>query len=200
MWFIKISSMTPSQCQTWFKIEVSQLRSATPVVTHRIGVLQICSNECWIRVRWINEKNNKAYETKRKETIRILFFTISNLKSAKTYKSRWVLLSRETVYSGISKLILSFPYSFQVLCTILSIVNFHTVLSMFPFLFYWSTFRVSLYFLLISLESRYCPFKRSIRQLNVPAATAENEEQYNLGNIIYIGFQNSYSSLSSFLW
>ena len=31
-----------------------------------------------------------------------------------------------------------------------------------------------------------------IGQLNVPAATAENEEQYNFSNIIYIGFQNSY--------
>ena len=36
--------------------------------------------------------------------------------------------------------------------------------------------------------------KRSIiGQLNVPAATAENEEQYTFSNIIYIGFQNSYS-------
>ena len=33
-----------------------------------------------------------------------------------------------------------------------------------------------------------------IGQLNVPTAAAENEEQYTLSNIIYIGFQNS------FLW
>ena len=33
--------MTPSQFQTWFEIEVSQLRSATPVVTWRNGVLYI---------------------------------------------------------------------------------------------------------------------------------------------------------------
>ena len=33
--------MTPSQFQTWFEIEVSQLRSATPVVTWRNGVLDI---------------------------------------------------------------------------------------------------------------------------------------------------------------
>ena len=31
--FVKISSMTPSQFQTWFEIEVSQIRSATPDVT-----------------------------------------------------------------------------------------------------------------------------------------------------------------------
>ena len=31
--FVKISSMTPSQFHTWFEIEVSQLRSATPDVT-----------------------------------------------------------------------------------------------------------------------------------------------------------------------
>ena len=31
--FVKISSMTPSQFQTWFEIEVSRLRSATPDVT-----------------------------------------------------------------------------------------------------------------------------------------------------------------------
>ena len=31
--FVKISSTTPSQFQSWFLIEVSQLRSATPGVT-----------------------------------------------------------------------------------------------------------------------------------------------------------------------
>ena len=31
--FVKISSTTPSQFQTWFEIEVSELRSATPDVT-----------------------------------------------------------------------------------------------------------------------------------------------------------------------
>ena len=38
-------------------------------------------------------------------------------------------------------------------------------------------------------------YKRSIiGQLNVPAATAENEEQQTMSNIIYTGFQNT------FLW
>ena len=42
-------------------------------------------------------------------------FSFSNLKSAKTHESRRVLLSRKIVYFGISKLILSFPYSFHIL-------------------------------------------------------------------------------------
>ena len=33
LYFIKISSTAPSQLQTWFEVEVSQLKSATPVVT-----------------------------------------------------------------------------------------------------------------------------------------------------------------------
>ena len=125
----------------------------------------------------------------------MLFFTISNLKSAITCKSRRVPLSSKIVYSGISKLLLQFPNSFHMLCTILSIVNFHTVPFMFLFLF-----------LLTALESRYCPssnsflFRKSliIGHLNVPAATAENEEQYTFSNIIYIGFQNSYSFFEVF--
>ena len=66
----------------------------------------------------------------------MLFFAISNLKSAETYKSRRVLLSRKTVHSGIS---MYFLYSFHILCTILRIVNFHTVPYTFPFLFYYGT-------------------------------------------------------------
>ena len=50
----------------------------------------------------------------------MLFFTISNLKSAKTYKSQQVLVSRKTVYSSISKLTLQSPYFFHILCTIIS--------------------------------------------------------------------------------
>ena len=53
-----------------------------------------------------NDKNDNVYKTKRKETINVLFFIISNLKSTKTYKSRLVLLSRKPVYSGIIKHIL----------------------------------------------------------------------------------------------
>ena len=38
---------------------------------------------------WINDKNNK---NKRKETIYIMYFTISNLESAKTCKSQQIEL------------------------------------------------------------------------------------------------------------
>ena len=64
------------------------------------------TNIRWVKARWINDKYNNVFKTKRKETIHMLFFTTSNFKSAKTCKSRRVLLSRKTVYSGISKLIL----------------------------------------------------------------------------------------------
>ena len=38
---------------------------------------------------WINDKNNK---NKRKETIYIMYFTISNAESAKAYKSQQIEL------------------------------------------------------------------------------------------------------------
>ena len=115
----------------------------------------------------------------------MLFFTTSNLKSAKTFKSRRVLLSRKTFFSGISKLILRFPYAFDLLCTILSIVNFHTVLPMFVFLFYWSHLKAGTVHLRDSSLFR----KRSIMgQVNVQAATTENQEQYTLSNIIHTLF------------
>ena len=43
-------------------------------------------------------------------------------------------------------------------------------------------------------------FRKSsiIGHLNVPAATAENEEQYTFSSIIYTGFQNSYSFFEVF--
>ena len=56
-----------SQFQAWFEIEVSQLRSATPDVTYRNRVLQICSNECRIRARCIINKNDNVYKNKMKE-------------------------------------------------------------------------------------------------------------------------------------
>ena len=58
--------------------------------------------------------------------------------------------SRESVYFGISKLVLYFPYNFHVPCilgftvyfhvpcTVHLTVCFHTVSSMFLFLYYWS--------------------------------------------------------------
>ena len=66
------------------------------------------------------------------------------------------------------------------------------------------TFHVSLFFYLSHLNagtvhsSNSSLFrKRSIiGQLNVSAATTENEEQYTFSNIIYIEFQSSYSFFS----
>ena len=71
----------------------------------------------------------------------------------------------------------------------LFILSFHTVLFMFPFLFYWSHLKVCTVH--SSNSSLFC--KRStIGQLNIPAATAENEERHTYSNMIYTGFQNSY--------
>ena len=113
----------------------------------------------------------------------MLFFTTSNLKSAKVFESRRVLLWSKTIYSGISSYC-----TFHILCTILSTLNFNTVLSMFLFLFYWSHLKaVAVHF---SDSSLFC--KRSIMsQLNIQAATAENQEEYTLSNLMYIVFQNS---------
>ena len=70
-------------------------------------VTRIC-NWCRIRARCINDKNNNIYKTKRNETIHMLIFTISNLKNAKMYKPKQVLVSRKTVYSSINKVICNF--------------------------------------------------------------------------------------------
>ena len=51
----------------------------------------------------------------------------------------WFLETQgSTVDSIYGLLLLSRAYYFYILCNILSIANFYTVLSMFPFLFYWS--------------------------------------------------------------
>ena len=83
-------------------IAVSNLVQNWSISTQISYCRDISSNECWIRAKWINDKNNNVYKTKRKEIIHMLYFTISNLKSAKTHKSRHVLVSRKIVYSGIS--------------------------------------------------------------------------------------------------
>ena len=79
-----------------------------------------------------------------------------------------------------------------MLCTMLSTVYFHTVLPMFPFLFYWLHFKAGTVHL-----SDLSLFRKIliIDQLKVQDATAENEEQYTLSNIICIAFWNFYSFL-----
>ena len=77
----------------------------------------------------------------------------------------------------------------------LSIVKLHTVLSMFRFLFNWSHLKAGT----VHSSDLSLSRKRSIiGQVNVTVATAENEEQYTLSNIIYTGFQNAYTFLWSF--
>ena len=80
--------------------------------------------------------------------------------------------------------------NFHILFYILSIVNFHTVLYMFSFLFYWLHLKKGTAY---SNSSSLFRKRSIIGQLNVPAATAENGEQYFFSKVICIGFQNSYS-------
>ena len=120
--------------------------------------------------------------------MRMLFFPISNLKRLRTNKSRRVVLSRIPVYSGIRKLILWFPYSFHIRCTILSTVYFYTLLSMFPFLFNWSLLKAGA--VQSSDLSLFCT-RSTIGQLNEQDAIEqyaidEYEEQYISCNKIYI--------------
>ena len=118
---------------------------------------------------------------KRKETIHILFSTISNNKSARTYKWRRVVLSRKPLYSGISKHIFQFPYSFHIPYAMLSTVYFLTVLSIFSFLFYW------LHLKIVAFPSSNSSLFRKIStigQLNVQVAAAKNEERCILSNIL----------------
>ena len=91
------------------------------------------------------EGNNNVYKTIWKngnneynEKYICCFFTIWNLKSTLTYKCGRVVLFFTSVYFAISKLILSFSYSYHVPCIILSNVYFYIVHSKFPFLFNWS--------------------------------------------------------------
>ena len=63
------------------------------------------------------------------------FLTKRNLKSAKTYKCRRVVLTRTSVYFAISNLTLPFSYLIHVPCTILTNVHFYIVRSMFVFIF-----------------------------------------------------------------
>ena len=66
---------------------------------------------------------------------------------------------------------------------------------MFAFLFYGLHLKAD-----TAHASNSSLFRKSsiIGQLNMPAATAENEERYSFSNIIYIRFQNSYSFFEVF--
>ena len=108
----------------------------------------------------------------------------------------WIVTStikEVSVYFGISKLTLYFPYCFHVPGTVLFTVYFHTVISCFAFS-------------VIDRTRKQTPVNQTIQlclikdlpsvQSNVP----ENEEQHTLSKIIYIKFQNCcFFSLRSIL-
>ena len=75
----------------------------------------------------------------------------------------------------------NFQILFIKILFILSIVNFHTVLAMFPFLFYWLHLKAGI---VHSSDSSLFRKRSIIGQLNVPAPTAKDEEQYTLSNIV----------------
>ena len=126
-------------------------------------------------------------------------FTIWNVQSAVTCESGRVP-PRKSFYFSISKLILYFLYCFHVPCavlfsvlscipsTVLFTVYLHIVVSMFRFLCYWSHSKANAVDQTIQLD--FIKDLPSITQSNLQAATAENEEQYTLSNIIYIKLQN----------
>ena len=64
-------------------------------------------------------------------------------------------------------------------------VYFHTLSPMLSFLFYWSQLKAGA---VHSSDSSLFRKMLIIGQLQAHAATAENEEQYTLSNIIYIAF------------
>ena len=66
---------------------------------------------------------------------------------------------------------------------------------MFPFLFYWLRLKAGVF---QSSDSSLFQKRSAMGQLNVLAATAENEEQRTLRNKIYIAFENFYSFFFKF--
>ena len=132
----------------------------------------------------------------------MLSFTISCLKSAKTSKLRQVLVSR-TGINGVVLISRLFWHQHAISIFFSSTMYYtsHCELpyctSMVPFLFYWKHLKAGT---VHSSDSSLFRKMMIICQSNVPAITAENEEQNTLSNIIYIGFQNSYSFLWSFSW
>ena len=132
------------------------------------------------------------------------FLTIWNVKSAVTCESEW-LPSRKSLYFGISKLILYFPYYFHVPCTMLFM--YHVLLCTWMYhLPYFSlcTFTLQFpcfaFFVIDRTRKQTLLIKRfnfvfikdlpSISQSNEKVVKAENGEQYSLSNVICIKLQN----------
>ena len=89
--------------------EISNLKNLLEKPWNPSEVTRICDPSK--SSAWRHHCFKLGWELK-KETILMVFFAISNLKSAIKYKSWKVLLSCKTVYSGISKLILYFHILF----------------------------------------------------------------------------------------
>ena len=89
--------------------EISSLKNLLEKPWNPSEVTRICDPSK--SSAWRHHCFKLGWELK-KETILMVFFAISNLKSAIKYKSWKVLLSCKTVYSGISKLILYFHILF----------------------------------------------------------------------------------------
>ena len=129
-----------------------------------------------------------------------------NLPSAIIYKCGRVVLSRTSVYFSvdtgrklnvhktfnlrpvstgfaISKLTMSFSYSFNVPCTILSNVYFYTVCSISSFLFHRSQLKSGV---VNQMSHLYFCRKATIDQLNVQTVTAEKEKWYNLSKVTHV--------------
>ena len=104
-------------------IEVSQPRLANSVVTQRTGVLQICSNECWTRARWINDKNMEFIKLK---------FQIVKAQKRTNHDKYWYQVKQ------------------FILASVNSYCNLHIL---FIYYVLYFTFHVFLSFLLIALES-----------------------------------------------
>ena len=134
-------------------------------------------------------------------------FTIWNVQSVVLCESGRVP-SRKSVYFGISKLILYFPYNFHVTCILLFTVYFHvpctvhftvyfrTVISMFFFLFYWSHSKANAVNQMILIKtlflSKIC--HRSVIQTNELQRLRMNS------NIKYSKFQKCYFFIWGLFW
>ena len=119
---------------------------------------------------WLLLKNCKCYFFWR--------YIILKVQKRRRWAMAWISLF------GISKLILSFPYSFYIHCTILSTL--------------YIRFNVSISFFIVCTRMRLIkPFiVTDWSTLQRQVVTAENEGQHNLANVAYNKFQNHYSSSS----
>ena len=124
----KISRLSNSSKTEWSK-------------TNLFAYICSCSSLKGVTMTENNNVNKTIWKNRNKEYNEkyiCCFFTMWNLKSAKTYKCGRLVLFVTSVYFPISKLILLFSYFLHDPWIIISKVYFDTVRSIFPFLFNWS--------------------------------------------------------------